>query len=185
MFAVAAHKGPGLLRSLKSRFDALLPAPKLFCVRPIPRSGTRPVRTLDGGMHAPTVREWLNSGMLTGACSIVLSTAESTTDISVVRIVPVTIRAPQVVWIIGPRRTTQQPLLRARTDARFVVAPAKANGQPLCSPAPLWGADASTILASCEAELIIRLLSGKLATLNFLVAITPHKGAGLRLGLGY
>jgi len=80
-------------------------------------------------MHAPTVRKRLNSGIpYTGqACSSVLSTAETNTDISVGRIVVIAIGAAQIVCIIVPRPAAQHPLLRARTGARLVVAPSGAK----------------------------------------------------------
>ncbi len=134
MFAIAPHKGAGLQNVWGRGSTRYFPPPNYFVFVPSRKAKREPAQALDGGMHAPTIRERLNSGMPTGACSIVLSTAESTTDISVVRIVPVAIRAPQVVWIIGPRRPTQQPQQRARTDARFLVAPPSADGTHPLNP---------------------------------------------------
>jgi hypothetical protein len=112
------------------RSTRYLPSPNGLFVCPTKMAG--PERTLDSGMHTPTVRERLSSGILTGlSCSSVLSTAETNIGVPIGWIVPVALGAPQIVCIIVPRPATQHPLLRARTGATFVVAPSDAKFWPL------------------------------------------------------
>ena len=63
-------------------------------------------------MHAASVRERLNSGILTGVTfSSVLEAAKTNIIVAIRWIVPVAIGAAQIVCIIVPRPAAQQPLL--------------------------------------------------------------------------
>ncbi len=113
---------------------------------PFRNAEQEPVRSLDGGMHTPTIREWLNSGMPTGTCFHRLEHSEYQHQ-----------HFGSLEYFCCDTRTAgswdycsthpRATLIRDRADATFGVAPAKSR-----SPAPLWGIVACTHLFAARRE---------------------------------